>query len=146
MSRRTTWFVVIIALVVIVLGLRYTQSITGPAKSREYAPQNVVPGSGEGDLINTTTYADRAGKTITAAFYHGPPAWEPKPGEPSTPTGFVELTLADGSTLKLRQTISADGARYANNNQSFVFWDKGTTALVFDNGKQIDYTNRPPSR
>lgn len=32
------------------------------------------------------------------------------------------------------QVISASGARYANEDESFVFWNKGNTAFVEQNG------------
>ena len=46
----------------------------------------------------------------------------------------VNLSLSDGRTLILPQTISASGARYANTNESFVFWNKGNTAFVEEGG------------
>lgn len=54
------------------------------------------------------------GKSIHATFY---------PDE-------VELKLSDGRDMKLPQAISGSGARYANKDESFVFWNKGDTAFV----------------
>jgi len=42
----------------------------------------------------------------------------------------VDLTLSDGRSLELPQVISGSGARYANADESFVFWNKGDTAFV----------------
>ncbi len=42
----------------------------------------------------------------------------------------VDLTLTDGRSLELPQVISGSGARYANDDESFVFWNKGDTAFV----------------
>jgi membrane-bound inhibitor of C-type lysozyme len=42
----------------------------------------------------------------------------------------VDLTLTDGRSMKLPQVISGSGARYANADESFVFWNKGDTAYV----------------
>jgi membrane-bound inhibitor of C-type lysozyme len=42
----------------------------------------------------------------------------------------VELTLTDGRSLELPQVISGSGARYANGDESFVFWNKGDTAFI----------------
>src|SRR5262245_30720708 len=42
----------------------------------------------------------------------------------------VELKLSDGRTLSLPQAMSASGARYANEDETFVFWNKGDTAFV----------------
>ncbi len=48
----------------------------------------------------------------------------------------VALTLSDGRAVILPQTISASGARYANPDESFVFWNKGTTAFIQENGSE----------
>ncbi|MFD0988274.1 MliC family protein [Methyloligella solikamskensis] len=42
----------------------------------------------------------------------------------------VDLTLSDGRSMDLPQVISGSGARYANADESFVFWNKGNTAFV----------------
>lgn len=42
----------------------------------------------------------------------------------------VELTLSDGRNMLLSQAVSASGARYANSDESFVFWNKGDTAFI----------------
>ncbi|OYV63576.1 MAG: hypothetical protein B7X03_01290 [Parcubacteria group bacterium 21-58-10] len=90
--------------------------------------------------IATATYACDGGKTITAAYYAGAPAPAPKPGEPPTPTGSVALALSDGRGLTLAQTISADGTRYANRDESFIFWSKGNGAIVLEDGHPGSYT------
>jgi putative hemolysin len=46
----------------------------------------------------------------------------------------VELTLSDSRNMLLVQAISASGARYANNDESFVFWNKGDTAFIEEKG------------
>jgi membrane-bound inhibitor of C-type lysozyme len=52
----------------------------------------------------------------------------------------VELFLSDGRTLQLGQVVSASGARYANPDESFVFWNKGGTAFIAENGIET-YSN-----
>jgi membrane-bound inhibitor of C-type lysozyme len=42
----------------------------------------------------------------------------------------VALKLSDGRDMTLPQVISGSGARYANADESFVFWNKGNTAFV----------------
>jgi membrane-bound inhibitor of C-type lysozyme len=42
----------------------------------------------------------------------------------------VDLKLSDGRSMALPQVISGSGARYANADESFVFWNKGDTAFV----------------
>jgi hypothetical protein len=39
----------------------------------------------------------------------------------------------------LKQTISASGVRYANKDESFVFWNKGNGALVLENNVEKSY-------
>lgn len=60
------------------------------------------------------------GKTITAVFSDNQ----------------VGLSLSDGRQVILPRAISASGARYANPDESFVFWNKGDTAFIEEFGKQ----------
>ena len=78
--------------------------------------------------------------SIDAKFYEGE-IIKVEPGEPPIPTGSVKLKLSDGRNLKLEQTISASGVRYANSDESFIFWNKGNNALVLENNVERDYTN-----
>ena len=59
-------------------------------------------------------FACHDGKTIDASFY----------------ADRVELKLSDGRDLKLPQGMSGSGARYANKDESLVFWNKGDTAFI----------------
>jgi membrane-bound inhibitor of C-type lysozyme len=77
--------------------------------------------SGEPGIV--AAFACDGGKTIHAVFATGQP--------PS-----VELTLSDGRKMRLPQVLSASGARYANHDGSFVFWNKGRTAFVEEAGHQ----------
>lgn len=52
----------------------------------------------------------------------------------------VELVLSDQRKMSLPQTISASGVRYANKNESFVFWNKGDTAFI-NEGSITTYSN-----
>jgi membrane-bound inhibitor of C-type lysozyme len=60
------------------------------------------------------TFTCESGKTIGASFY----------------ADKVELELSDGRSLSLPQVMSGSGARYANKDESFVFWSKGNTAFI----------------
>ncbi|MCX6737925.1 MAG: MliC family protein [Candidatus Parcubacteria bacterium] len=89
--------------------------------------------------IAQVTYICNGDKTIDAAFYKV----ETKivePGEPPIPSGSVKIVLSDGRSFDLPQTISADGGRYANSDESFVFWSKGNGALVLENNVEKSYT------
>lgn len=57
------------------------------------------------------------GKAIVGTFY------------PSRDT-HADLLLSDGRKLVLPLAISASGARYANADESIVFWNKGNTAFI----------------
>ncbi len=78
-------------------------------------------------------YICNGDKTFNASFYEGTPI-PVQPGEMPKPSGSVTLAFSDGETLTLNQTISADGARYANSDDTFVFWSKGNGAQVLENG------------
>ena len=88
----------------------------------------------------TVLYSCDAGKTITAAYYEGQSTPSTNSDQPPVPGGSVIVTLSDGRTMKLAQTISADGTRYANADESFVFWGKGNGALVLENNQSKSYT------
>ncbi|MDB5238124.1 MAG: Protein of unknown function periplasmic [Candidatus Kaiserbacteria bacterium] len=93
----------------------------------------------QGNLIASVNYSCDANKTINASFYDGTST----PGTATTapiPGGSVALTLSDGRSTTLPQTISADGARYANADESFIFWEKGDGAFVMENNQQT-YAN-----
>ena len=86
-------------------------------------------------LVSTVTFACSASKSITAAFYDGVGT----PGNETTPPvpgGSVVLSLSDGRTMSLTQTLSADGARYANAGESVVLWNKGNGVTFTENNQQ----------
>lgn len=93
----------------------------------------------EAQPIAKATYDCDGGKIVKAEFYKGETV-AVNPGEPPVPTGKAKVSLSDGRNFDLAQTISADGGRYANNDESFVFWDKGDNALLLENGVEKDYT------
>ncbi|MDD4412521.1 MAG: DUF333 domain-containing protein [Patescibacteria group bacterium] len=47
---------------------------------------------------------------------------------------IVDLVLSDGRNLKLPRAISASGARYANQEETLVFWNKGDTTFLEESG------------
>ena len=64
--------------------------------------------------VAVATFKCQGGKMIEASFY----------------ADKVDLKLSDGRALSVPQAMSASGARYANKDESFVFWNKGDTAFV----------------
>jgi membrane-bound inhibitor of C-type lysozyme len=90
--------------------------------------------------LSSAQYICNNKKTIDAAFYEGAKATTTiATNTPPIPTGTVDLNLSDGRNLTLHQTISADGARYADAGETFVFWSKGNGALVTDKGDEKSY-------
>ena len=73
---------------------------------------------------------------VTAAHAEAPVAvakftcTQGKSIEPSFHADKVDLKLSDGRSMTLPQAMAASGARYANKDESFVFWNKGDTAFV----------------
>jgi membrane-bound inhibitor of C-type lysozyme len=66
--------------------------------------------------VAVAKFACKQGKSIEATFY----------------ADRVALKLSDGRSMTLPQAMAASGARYANKDESFVFWNKGDTAFVIE--------------
>ena len=67
-----------------------------------------------GESIAKVKFTCADNKTIESVFYKN----------------FVHIETNSLGTLYLPQTISASGARYANADESIVFWNKGNTAFI----------------
>jgi membrane-bound inhibitor of C-type lysozyme len=117
--------VTIVVVLVIGLGMWYLGNRTSKTVS-------------ESDTASTTSSVDKKvtavdlGKDITSVLFVC--ADNKKIGANFKERG-VSLALSDGRTLSLPQTISASGARYANSDESFVFWNKGKTAFITEKDK-----------
>ena len=72
-----------------------------------------MPALAEAPVASAVFKCD-GGKSIDATFY----------------ASSVDLKLSDGRSFKVPQAMSASGARYANADETFVFWNKGDTAFV----------------
>ncbi len=80
----------------------------------------------------TYTFACASDKTIRATFHTDK---DPR----------VDLVLNNGDTdvnwsFSLPQVISASGAKYANSDDSMIFWTRGDTAFIQDRGN-VTYTD-----
>lgn len=105
-------------------------------KETSVTPAPVVTEQHTSQPIATATYSCKNGKTITAAFYEGSSTPSTAADQPPTPGGSVSLALSDGRTMTLPQTISADGARYANTDESIIFWNKGNGAFIMESSTE----------
>lgn len=74
----------------------------------------LVSGAIADEPISEVKYACADGKSIEATYY----------------SEKVELELSDGREMTLPQTVSGSGIRYANADESFVFWSKGDSAFA----------------
>jgi membrane-bound inhibitor of C-type lysozyme len=70
---------------------------------------------------HTVTFFCSDARSVVATFY---------PGNDT----HVDLVLSDGRTLSVPHAMSGSGARYANADESFVFWNKGDAAFITENG------------
>lgn len=85
------------------------------------------------------SYACKDGNSIDVEFFTGESKSPVAPDMPPTPRGSVHLKLSDGRDMTLTQTLSASGVRYANADESFVFWNKGNGALVLENNVEKSF-------
>ncbi|MDD2646827.1 MAG: MliC family protein [Patescibacteria group bacterium] len=92
------------------------------------------------NIAAQTKYICEGNKTIEATLYKGE-TMPVRPGEPPIPSGSAKIILSDSRNFELPQTISADGTRYANADESLVFWSKGDGAIVLENGAEKNYIN-----
>ena len=118
----TTLFIVIAIIIAAAVLLPRTPVVTSPT------------------LIASVSYVCDGDKAVFAAYYQGenkPPA---SPDQPPVPGGSVALTFSDGRAMTLPQTLSADGMRYANTDESLIFWSRGNGALELERGEERSYT------
>jgi len=139
----TKYLFIPIILVVISFGIWYlavSSVMRREIPVTQEPPRPVPPGE------NSSTYSCDGGKKIVAIFREGTAAPSanfapeaPQPPDRPIPTGSVDITLSDGRAMTLARTISADGVRYANPDESFIFWSKGNGALVLEHNEEKSY-------
>jgi membrane-bound inhibitor of C-type lysozyme len=117
---RVTWYSQTIAIILFVavffLGFYLGRGIIEPTKqSPTTTPVATIATS---TLITGVTFICPNHSYISAMFYRD----------------GVKLLLSDGRTETLPHALSADGARYANSDESFVFWNKGNGAFITEQG------------
>ncbi len=119
---RKTSVIAVVVLVVIIAILGYVAYNLELEKDPKFTAKNI-------------TYVCKDNKLIGAKFYIPIQEESSSTNKPKLPGGSVDITLSDGRSLHLTQTISASGVRYANEDETFVFWSKGTSAIVLENDK-----------
>jgi membrane-bound inhibitor of C-type lysozyme len=112
--NRVTWYsqLAAIILALIIFGLGFW---LGDKKGMDDGMAMAGTPMQNGDpVISDVTFACDAGKTVRGIFHQN----------------GVQLLLSDGRNMTVPQAVSASGARYANDDESFVFWNKGDTAFI----------------
>jgi len=144
MKIKVSLIVIILAVIIIgailVLNRKNNSSLSTliPTSTPASNPASNPASTSSLTLVAEVTYVCENNKTIKAAFYKGEPK-PVQPGEMPVPSGRVKLVLSDGRNFDLAQIISADGSRYANSDESFIFWSKGNGATVLENNIEKDY-------
>jgi membrane-bound inhibitor of C-type lysozyme len=91
--------------------------------------------------INTVTFMCDGNKKIYAEFYDSKTVQTSSEEQPPIPGGSVKINLDANTEMTLNQTISADGGRYANKDETFIFWTKGNGVMILENNLESSYKN-----
>ena len=136
MISKNLKILLVIAVVVLVIGVIYLikQNET-PVIEIPYGlnPEKEGPLPSD-NLIHEADYLCEDGTTLRTAFYVREIVTEESEGMP-IPTGMLDITLSDGRSFYLPQTISASGIRYADEDEHFLFWGKGDKAFIMEDGE-----------
>lgn len=73
------------------------------------------------EIQSTAVFMSEEGKTVPVIFYDG----------------VVMFNIEGLGDTVLPQTMSGSGARYANEDESIVFWNKGDELTITQNGENI---------
>ncbi len=128
--NEVTWYSWVVAAIVfggafaagIFLGMKI-QAKADLAPVAQHADATQMTSGGE-KVLTAVTYACDGGKQIQALYMDAK----------------VHVATSDGKDLLLPQTRSADGGRYANSNESFIFWSKGNGAFVMQTVSGVSTT------
>lgn len=77
-----------------------------------YRQQSLIPGSAPEKFICSE------GKFIDASFQND----------------IASIALSDDRVMDLSKVVSTDGIRYANDDESIVFWKRDRGAVIIENG------------
>lgn len=121
-NSKIIWLIAIVVLVIVVFGWLTVKKSAKDQTNLAQTPinQTNVPVVEENNEIKAT-FNCQNGSSIQAVF--------------NNQEQNVSLILSDSRSIVLPRAISASGARYANTDESFVFWNKGDTAFIEENGK-----------
>lgn len=127
-GNKGTWYSMVLAIIIYVgtFALAYYLG-EQRAEIKIYSQQTeqiLSQQNNNNQVINSVVFQCIDNKSIRAIFFRDK----------------VELSLSDQRNMVLMQAISASGARYANTDESIVFWNKGDTAFIQE-GDVTTYEN-----
>lgn len=125
---------ILISVLVVVFIIGYVAYVT----SKSSAPIVVETPKQALKLLTKATFICQEKKLIEVGFFEDINR-EPSTSTPPLPPGVARVAFTDGRSFELPQTVSADGARYANEDESFVFWNKGNGVMVQEHGAEKEY-------
>jgi membrane-bound inhibitor of C-type lysozyme len=135
---KRTYITILILVIIAIIGFALFKNYNSTDEYTVIQPETPSTPSQTQTTPITVSYACDNGKTIQAIYSPGVASASAADQMP-TPSGTVALTFGDRSPATLSQTISADGSRYANSDESFIFWSKGNGALVLENNQSKTY-------
>jgi membrane-bound inhibitor of C-type lysozyme len=117
--KKVTWLSQVIAIIVFV-GTFFVGFHLGRYYELVIITNQEIKQQQEENIINKVTFSCADNKKIKATFFKN---------------NTVALELSDGRSFNINQTISGSGARFANSDESFIFWTKGDGAFIDENGE-----------
>lgn len=113
---KSSTVIIIIAVLLLFGGAMYFINKEAPVVN----PDEVENPEGNVPEVVSVNYLCEGGSSIVAAY--------------NNTDENVSLSLSDERIMTLDQVVSDDGARYANADESIVFWSVGDQAFLDENG------------
>ncbi len=117
--KKVTWYSQVVAIIVFI-GTFFIGFHLGRYYELVVITNQEIKQQQEENIINKVTFNCADNKTIEATFFKN---------------NTAALELSDGRSFTINQTISGSGARFANSDESFIFWTKGDGAFIDENGE-----------
>lgn len=121
MKNKIIYITALLAFSIFLGGCSLLTKTPPPAVKPELPPQSATGSAVSQEGVIKAVFNCADGKSITAEF--------------DNTSDQVNLTLSDGRVWTLPRAMSGSGARYANADESQVFWNKGDTAFIEENGQ-----------
>ena len=102
----------------------------------------LMPVSLAPQVINHASYVCDRGHELDVTYLNrrDSATTTPSPDAPPVPTGAISVMFDGTAPVTLNQTLSADGARYASQDESLVVWNKGQGVMILDHDKETTFT------